>query len=106
MNDFQNAHETGKMIRMQQDSERLQSIYSLTSAGKFCLVAQTVSYCPFTDATAGCANHLLEAFDTREEAEAAASYHYEAFPAEVDYVVFPLLPRPQAARIDRSEAPF
>lgn len=106
MNEYQNAHAIGTLIRQQEQVERSQSIYALTSAGKFCLVARTISYCPFTDATAGTATHLLASFDTREQAEAEAARHYEDYPAEVDYVVYPLLPRPQAAPIDRSEAPF
>lgn len=106
MNEFSNAYETGKLIRYREQAARSQEITAALAAGRFALVAQAPTYCPFTDAVTGAARHLLATFDTREAAEAAASEHYEAYPAEVDYLVLPQLPRAQQPAIDFADIPF
>ena len=106
MNEFSNAYETGKLIRYREQAARTQEINNALATGKFALVAQAPTYCPFTDAVTGAARHLLATFDTREAADAAASDHYEAYPAEVDYLVLPELPRTQQPAADFADIPF
>jgi hypothetical protein len=103
MNDFQNAHETGKTIRRQEQTERSREISAALDAGRFAVVGHGPAYCPFTDATTGTATHLIATFATREAAEAEAAKH-EA--EEIYFEVLPRLPQPARPAIDRASAPF
>jgi len=103
MNDFTNAHQTGKAIRREEQAERTREISQALDAGRFAVVGHGPAYCPFTDATTGTATHLLATFATREEAEAEAAKH-EA--GEIYFEVLPQLPQPARPAIDRASAPF
>lgn len=107
MSDFQNAFETGKMVNYRKQAAYSAEINAVLNAGRFALVAVMPAYCPFTDATTGAAHHLVSAHETREDANQAAAQHYEDFPAEIDYVVFPKLPRAAfVASTEDSDIPF
>jgi len=105
MNDFQNAHETGKLIRYREQAARTAEINAAIDAGHFALVGTAPAYCPFTDATAGTATHLLATFDTREAAEARAA-EYNQDETEVFFEVLPRLPRPTRPALDFEDIPF
>lgn len=105
MNEFQNAHETGKLIRYREQAARTNEITAALDAGLFALVGIAPAYCPFTDATTGSATHLLATFPTREAAEARAA-EYNENDTEVFCEVLPRLPRPTRPAIDFADIPF
>jgi hypothetical protein len=105
MNEFQNAHETGKLIRYREQAARTNEITAALDAGLFAVVGTAPAYCPFTDATTGNATHLLATFDTREAAEARAA-EYNENDTEVFCEVFPRLPRPTRPALDFADIPF
>lgn len=107
MNDFQNAYDTGKMIRFHQQVERNSEITAVLNAGRFALVGIGPVHCPFTDAVTGSSRHLISAHDTRAEADQAADQLYADCPGEIDFQVLPALPQPvRAATIEDDGIPF
>jgi len=105
MNEFSNAHETGKLIRYREQAARTNEITDALAAGLFAVVGTAPAYCPFTDATTGSATHLLATFDTREAAEARAA-EYNENDTEVFCEVLPRLPRPATQALDFADIPF
>lgn len=105
MNEFQNAHETGKLIRYREQVAYTNEINAALAAGLFAVIGTAPAYCPFTDAATGSATHLLATFDTREAAEARAA-EYNSDETEVFCEVLPRLPRPAPAAIDFADIPF
>lgn len=107
MNDFQNAYETGKLIRYQEQAARSDEIVRALNDGLFVLVAAMPSHCPFTDATNGTARFLISTHADRATANAAADQLYEDCPGDIDYYVLPKLPTmPSAGLIDDDMIPF
>lgn len=105
MNEFSNAHETGKLIRYREQTARTAEINAAIDAGLFALVGTAPAYCPFTDAATGSATHLLATFPTREAAEARAA-EYNQDDTEVFCEVLPRLPRPTRPALDFDDIPF
>jgi len=105
MNEFSNAHETGKLIRYREQAARTDEINAAIDAGLFAVVGTAPAHCPFTDATTGAATHLLATFPTREAAEALAA-EYNQDETEVFFEVLPRLPRPATPALDFADIPF
>jgi hypothetical protein len=105
MNEFKNAHETGKLIRYREQVARNDEISAAIDAGHFAVVGTAPAYCPFTDATTGSATHLLATFPTREAAEARAA-EYNQDETEVFYEVLPRLPRPATPALNFADISF
>ena len=91
MNDFQNAYETAKMQKWHRVTKTMEEAQAQHEAGKYVVIFESLSYCPYTDAAMGTMPHIMEAFDTQEEAQAYINKNYEEFGAceAVDMFIYP-----------------
>jgi hypothetical protein len=69
MNAHQSAYEQGKIDKWDRITRTMDEVRAHHEAGKYVVIFESLSYCPYTDAPMGTMPHLLKACKTREEAE-------------------------------------
>jgi len=77
MNQFQIAYEQGKMDKWDRITQTMDQVRAEHEAGKYVVIFESLSYCPYTDAAMGTMPHVLKACKTRKEAEALVNDYFE-----------------------------
>ena len=77
-------------------------------AGKYVVMFESLSYCPYTDAAMGTMHHILKACKTRAEAEALINEHFEEYTDSdvVDVYIYPKYKAPKQQQTDFEDLPF
>ena len=65
------------MDKWEQITRTIDEVRAHHEAGKYVVIFESLSYCPYTDAPMGTMPHIAKACDTREEAEAMINDYFE-----------------------------
>ena len=79
MNQFQSAYEQGKMDKWDQITRTMDQVRAAHEAGKYVVVIEALTYCPYTDAAMGTMPHMVKACKTRKEADALINDYFEDY---------------------------
>lgn len=77
-------------------------------AGKYVVVFESLSYCPYTDAAMGTMPHIVKACDTRDEAEGLINDYFEDHIDSdvVDVYIYPKYKAPKQQQTEFDDIPF
>ena len=108
MNQFQIAYEQGKMDKWDRITQTMDQVRAEHEAGKYVVIFESLSYCPYTDAPMGTMPHIAKACKTREEAEAMINdYFEENIDHDVwDVYIYPKYKAPKQATTEFDDIPF
>jgi hypothetical protein len=77
MNAHQSAYEQGKLDKWDRITQTMDQVRAAHEAGKYVVIFESLSYCPYTDAAMGTMPHILKACKTRKEAETLVNDYFE-----------------------------
>jgi hypothetical protein len=108
MNQFQSAYEQGKMDKWDRITQTMDQVRAEHEAGKYVVVFESLSYCPYTDAAMGTMPHIVKACKTRDEAEALINDYFEKYVDNdvVDVYIYPKYKAPKQQQTDFEDLPF
>ena len=108
MNQFQSAYEQGKMDKWDRITQTMDKVRAEHEAGKYVVVFESLSYCPYTDAAMGTMPHIVKACDTRDEAEGLINDYFEDHIDNdvVDVYIYPKYKAPKQATEEFDDIPF
>jgi hypothetical protein len=108
MNAHQSAYEQGKMDKWDRITRTMDEVRAHHEAGKYVVIFESLSYCPYTDAPMGTMPHIAKACKTREEAEAMINdYFEENIDHDVwDVYIYPKYKAPKQATEEFEDIPF
>ena len=108
MNAHQSAYEQGKMDKWEQITRTMDKVRAEHEAGKYVVMIEAPTYCPYTDAAMGTMPHMVKACKTRAEAEALINDHFEEYADSdvVDGYIYPKYKAPKQAATEFEDIPF
>ena len=108
MNAHQSAYEQGKMDKWAQISKTMDEVRAAHEAGKYVVVIEALTYCPYTDAAMGTMPHMVKACKTRKEAEALINDYFEEYIDHdaVDIYIYPKHVPATPATTDFEDIPY
>jgi hypothetical protein len=108
MNAFQSAYEQGKIAKWDKITKTMDAIRAEHEAGKYVVVSESMSYCPYTDAVTGTMPHIVNACKTRDEAEAVINDYFEDHIDSdiVDLYIYPKYKAPKQATEEFDDIPY
>jgi hypothetical protein len=108
MNQFQSAYEQGKMDKWDRITQTMDKVRAEHEAGKYVVVFESLSYCPYTDAAMGTMPHIVKACKTRDEAEGLINDYFEKYVDNdvVDVYIYPKYKAPKQQQTDFEDIPF
>lgn len=76
--------------------------------GKYVVVIEALTYCPYTDAAMGTMPHIVKACKTRKEAEGLINDYFEDHIDSdvVDVYIYPKYKAPKQQQTDFEDLPF
>jgi hypothetical protein len=77
MNMQQIAYEQGTIDKWERITRTMDEVRAEHEAGKYVVMFESLSYCPYTDAPMGTMHHILKACKTRAEADALINEYFE-----------------------------
>jgi hypothetical protein len=105
MNAQQMAYEQGKMDKWERITRTMDEVRAAHEDGKYVVMFESLSYCPYTDAPMGTMPHILKACKTRAEADALINEYFEEnTDSDVwDVYLYPKFKAPKQATTDDFE---
>jgi hypothetical protein len=108
MNQFQTAYEQGKMDKWDKITETMDKVRAEHEAGKYVVMIDALTYCPYTDAAMGTMPHILATFETHQAAVWFIENKFEEFMDNdaVDVYIYPKQPATKQATEEFEDIPF
>ena len=108
MNAYQSAYEQGKIDKWRRISETMDQVRAAHEDGKYVVIFESLSYCPYTDAAMGTMPHVLKACKTRKEAETLVNDYFEDHIDDDvwDVYIYPKYKAPKQQQTDFEDIPF
>lgn len=108
MNAHQSAYEQGKMDKWDQITRTMDQVRAAHEDGKYVVVIEALTYCPYTDAAMGTMPHMVKACKTRKEAEALINDYFEEYIDNdaVDIYIYPKHVPATPATTDFEDIPY
>lgn len=79
MNAHQMAYEQGTIDKWERITRTMDEVRAAHEAGRYVVMFESLSYCPYTDAPMGTMPHILKACKTRAEADALMNDYFEEY---------------------------
>ena len=108
MNAHQSAYEQGKMDKWERITRTMDDVRAQHEAGKYVVMTESMSYCPYTDAVMGTMPHMVKACKTRAEADALINDYFEEHIDSdiVDIYIYPKYKAPVQATEEFDDIPY
>ena len=108
MNAHQSAYEQGKMDKWEQITRTMDEVRAHHEAGKYVVMIEAPTYCPYTDAAMGTMPHMVKACKTLKEAEELINDYFEEYIDHdaVDIYIYPKYKAPKQQQTEFEDIPF
>lgn len=105
MNAHQMAYEQGTIDKWERITRTMDEVRAAHEDGKYVVVIEAPTYCPYTDAPMGTMPHMVKACKTRAEADALINEYFEEnTDSDVwDVYLYPKFKAPKQATTDDFE---
>lgn len=108
MNEFQSSYEAGQMDKWDQITRTMDQVRAAHEDGKYVVMIDALTYCPYTDAAMGTMPHMVKACKTRKEAEALINDYFEEYIDHdaVDVYIYPKYKTSKQQQANFEDIPF